>query len=140
MLRTAEAFMEACRAQEWKWKDSRDLENGKSLVVCGINGEDTHYDVRFFFDQTEESVAIRVFGITRATQETFAKLLITCNQLNNKFHWMKFCIDDDQDVNVEHDAVISVESAGEVCVELLRWLMGIVDKAYPDLMRAQYGN
>lgn len=140
MLRTAKAFMRACDAKGIKYKDSRDLESGKSMVVCGVNGSSGNsYDVLFVFDQDEESVAVRVYGLTRANKDNYAKILLTINQLNNKFRWYKFEIDDDNDVNMECDAVIDVDSAGEVCTELFYHCMGIAKDAYPMLMKAQWG-
>lgn len=139
MLKTAQAFMKACEAKDWHYKDARDLENGKSVVVCGISGQDTRYDIRFFFDQDETSVAVRVFGLTRVQKDAYARVLLCANSLNLKFRWVKFCIDKDDDLNLEHDAVVNTDNAGEVCVEILGRFMGIVDKAYPVIMKAQYG-
>lgn len=135
MLRTARAFMRACDEKGLKYKNQRDLDSGKSLVVCGVNGSAGNtYDVMFIFDQDEESVAVRVYKLTSCNKENFARVLITVNQLNNKFRWYKFVIDDDRDVNMECDAVIDVDSAGEVCTELLYHCMGIAKDAYPMLI------
>lgn len=140
MLRTARAFMRACDEKGLKYKNQRDLDSGKSLVVCGVNGSAGNtYDVMFIFDKDEESVAVRVYKLTSCNKENFARVLITVNQLNNKFRWYKFEIDDDQDVNMECDAVIDVDSAGEVCTELLYHCMGIAKDAYPMLMKAVWG-
>lgn len=141
MLRTARAFMRACDEKGLKYKNQRDLDSGKSLVVCGVNGSAGNtYDIMFVFDQDEKSVAVRVYALTNCDKDSFARMLITVNQLNNKFRWFKFEIDDDKDVNMEADAVIDLDTAGEVCTELLYHCMGIAKDAYPILMKAKWGN
>ena len=66
-------------------------------------------------------------------------MLLACNELNNKYRWVKFVIDDDRDINIEADCVISPSTAGTVCIEMFYHFMGIAKEAYPVLMRAQWG-
>lgn len=137
MLRTAKAFMRACDQEGLKYKDTRDLDSGKSLVVCGVNSSNGNtYDVNFVFDADEGSVGLRVYGFAHCDKDSYARTLLTANQLNVKYRWFKFCIDKDNDVNMESDAVIDVSTAGDVCVELLKRCMGIAKDAYPVLMSA----
>lgn len=132
--------MRACDLKGLKYKNERDLDSGKSMVVCGVNGSNGNtYDMVFIFDQDEESVALRVYGLTKCNSDNFARTLLAVNELNNKFRWFKFEIDKDKDVNMECDAVIDISTAGEVCTELVYHCMSIAKDAYPILMKAQWG-
>ena len=39
MLNTAMRFMSECDRVGLKYRDCRDLDNGESVVVCGVNGK-----------------------------------------------------------------------------------------------------
>ena len=140
MLRTAREFMRACDASGLKYKDDRELDSGKYLVVCGVNGSSGNsYDVMFLFDQDEESVGLRVYGLAKCNRDSYAKALLKVNALNDRFRWFKFVIDKDNDINMEMDAVITPRTAGDVCTELLRRCMSVAKDAYPELMRVLWG-
>ena len=141
MVSTALAFVRACEAEGYKHDDPRDVgDQGKTDVTLGVSGSaGNSYKVRFIFDEDGESVAVRVFGFVKATGDSFAKLLVLCNQLNDKYRWVKFCIDDDKDLNIEADCVITERTAGTVCCEMFGHVMSIAKKAYPEFMKAIWG-
>lgn len=140
MLQTAQTFLDALDARELKHSDVQELDNGKNLVLCGVNGEHCRYQIRFFFDEGQHSAAIRVFGLVRVNREHFAQAVLCANDLNVKFRWTKFNVDKDFDFNLEYDAVITPETAGDVCVEILMRFAGIIDQAYPQIMKAIYAD
>ena len=140
MLNTARNFIKVCDRKGIKYHEPRDTDSGKTLVTLGVNGSHGNsYDVDFFFDKDEKAVGVRVFRFTKANDNNYAKMLLACNELNVKYRWIKFCIDSDQDVNIEMDAVIDDYSAGEICAELFYRVMDIAKDSYPVFMRAQWG-
>ena len=140
MLSTAKTFIRACDKKGVKYHEPRDLDSGKTLVTLGVNGSyGNTYDVDYFFDKDGKSVGIRVFRFTSCTDDNFAKMILACNELNVKYRWVKFCIDDDKDVNIEMDAVIDNVTAGDICVELFYRVMDIAKDSYPILMKSQWG-
>ena len=134
MLNTAMRFMSECDRVGLKYRDSRDMDNGESLVVCGVNGKNNaRYDVLFIFDKDGHSVSLRIFGLIAFPEEKWAAILDIANELNGFYRWLKFYVKEDK-VNVQHDAVISEETSGPICVELLLRTMKIIDDVYPKFM------
>ena len=136
MLKTAQQFLDALQRANLKWKDSRDMDDGNSLVVCGVSGKNNaRYDVLFIFDANGESAAVRVFKlITSCPEDKTLKMLDAINDLNNKYRWVKFCLDKDQDVSVQMDAYVNGDTDGMICVKLLLRIMKIIDESYPTFM------
>ena len=81
-------------------------QDGKTVVTVGIALSNTNIRVMVIFDEDGKSAAIRCYGLLRVTQEQCPMALLACNELNKQKRWVKFLIDDDNDVNLEDDAVI----------------------------------
>ena len=96
--------------------------------------KNTNIKVNFIFE--DEKVGIRCYSLLKVNEDQFASALICCNELNCKKRWVKFCIDEDFDVNIEDDAIVSLSTAGEEVFELLIRLCMIADEAYPVLNKA----
>jgi len=137
MLATAQAFIDEMERANMKPKHTRDLDDGKSLVVCGVNGKNNaHYDVFFFFDKDGTSLSMRVFKLVTFPEDRTDKVYDTLNELNRKFRWVKFFCDHECNVNVQEDAPLAPADAGKYCMRMLVRAAQIIDSAYPDLMRA----
>ena len=97
--------------------------------------------VRMISTDDDMDVAVRVFSlindIPKAKQD---RILRVCNELNNKYRYAKFVLDDD-DLNVEYDIPMaaSEECIGKCACEVFRRLMGIFDSSWPVLMKALFG-
>ncbi len=139
MLNTAMRFMSECDSAGLKYRESRDLDDGGSLVICGVSGKNNaRYDVLFIFDKDGHSVSLRVFGLVTFPEEKWAGMLDAVNGVNGTYRWLKFFTKEDR-VNVQCDAIVSDETSGKVCVELLVRTMRIVDEAYPRFMHVLWG-
>ncbi len=135
MLNTALRFMSECDRAGIKYRDSRDLDNGGSLVVCGVNGQNNaRYDVLFLFDPDGKGVSPRVPGILTFPEEKRPQFLELVNELNGKYRWVKFSLREGR-VNVQADASITDDTSGRVCVELFLRIIKIIDDVYPEFMR-----
>lgn len=91
------------------------------------------------FDKNDSNtVQIYSFEIASFKEDKFAAGLLACNALNARFRWVKFYLDSDRDVIAEMDAVVDYDSVGEECIELVRRMVGIIDEAYPEFMKAMW--
>ena len=135
MQNTAMRFMSECDRSGLKYRDVRDLDDGGSLVVCGVSGKNNaRYDVLFIFDKDGRSVSLRIFGLVSFPEEKTAPMMEAINELNGKYRWLKFYSTGEK-VNVQCDAIINEDTSGKIGVELLLRTMSIVDEAYPAFMR-----
>ncbi len=134
MLNTAMRFMSECDRVGLKYRDSRDLDGGESLVVCSVNSKsNARYDAIFVFDKDGHAVSLRIFGLAVFPDEKWAQMMDAANELNGTYRWLKFFTKDDK-INVQCDAIINEDTSGPICVELLLRTMKIVDEAFPKLM------
>ncbi len=89
------------------------------------------------FDEDGENIVQFVcFEVANYEQDKLANGLITCNALNQKYRWVKFYLDSDNDIRVEMDAYVSTGTVGEECANLVRRTVSIIDKAYPTIMKS----
>ena len=139
MRQEAEAYIKLMDEKGIRHDDIFILKSGKFDVVTRWNLEETTVTIRAVFDDNGHTVAIRCFRLARAKEDRFVDVLKTCNELNNRFRWFKFSIDNDSDINMEIDCIVNEETAGEVVLELVQRLCNVVDEAYPELMEAIYG-
>ena len=139
MKQEAEAYIKLMDEQGIRHDSIFTLKTGRFDVESRWDLNETTISVRAVFDDDGHTVAIRCFRLARAKDDRFVNILKTCNELNNRFRWVKFTIDDDNDINMEIDCIVNEETAGEVVLELVQRLCGIADEAYPELMKAIYG-
>lgn len=135
MLICAEMFAEKLKAQNFKF-DVRELNDGGICIVFPYKQKNTN----FFFsgDDNGAHVALRTV-YENCPADRISDMLVVCNTLNVKYRWLKFCIDTDNDIMVEDDAIVSPETAGDECMELLIRTVSIMDEVKPVIMRAIYG-
>lgn len=98
--------------------------------------------VNFTFSDDGRNVAIHSFSIAKIDKEDgkqYLAALLTCSELNKKYRWVKFYLDDDNEITAEDDAVIDPYTTGEECYKLLRHMVNIIDEAYPIIMTMVWG-
>ncbi len=61
------------------------------------------------------------------------------NELNIKYHYVKFYMDNDNDIIAKTDDIVPFDSSEEAIWELLIRMVGVLDDAYPQLMKAAWG-
>lgn len=138
MRQEAEAYIMLLDEKGYSHDDIVVLESGKLDVEARWNLEETRIAVRAIFDADGHTVAIRCFRFAHARSERIADILKTCNDLNNRFRWVKFTVDDENDINIEVDCIVNEDTAAEVVFELVMRLCNIANEVYPELMRVIY--
>lgn len=136
MLKSAQAFVDALTKAKLKYKQACDLEDGKSLVICGFNGKhNARYDVFLAFDADGESVCIRALRLLEdCPEDKTLKLLDTINEINVKYRWLKLYLDKNQNISVQIDAYVNDSAENNICLKLLLRMVNIIDEFYPMLM------
>ena len=94
-----------------------------------------HLSVRMIFDDDGNSVHMLTAPIASVPAERRPRMLEVLNDLHRRFRWIRFYIDDDDDLVADSDIIIDDVTAGDMCVELVMRTASIIDDAYPDIMR-----
>lgn len=121
--------------------------DGMKLTLMGENNEVIRVvfnadnresiEVKLFFDEDNHSVAVRSFDLCKVPENKKPAVYEACSKLNDQFRWVKFYIDEsDNTVTAACDAVLTLETAGKICDELIYRTVHIVDDGYPDLMKS----
>ncbi|MBQ6174130.1 MAG: YbjN domain-containing protein [Clostridia bacterium] len=117
-----------------------DEANGLSYVETGVNGKVVkNVIIRFFSRSDANDVDIRVLnlGMLAVPEERKADLLVTLNELNCKYRFVKFSLYSDGSITVSYDigTAVSLDDLGEVCREMFIRLISILDEVYPVIMK-----
>lgn len=113
-----------------------DETEGSSVIRAGFSGDNvSRVTMLFISKDNDNDVAFRAFGIVRVPEEKRAALLTQVNAMNRKYRYLKFCLDDDGDINMEFDFPLKCERVGEIAFEIFVRAMNIVDEAYPVFMK-----
>lgn len=91
----------------------------------------------FFDEDNEPLISCKCWSILNFKNNKDAGIQ-ACNELNARFRWVKFYIDDDSDVIAVIDAMIDEETGGEECLSLVRRMVSIIDDAYPTFAKARW--
>jgi hypothetical protein len=121
-------------------KHSVDQKGDIRVIHAGMSGKASNYE--FLFIKTDDSgndVAIRVFKLARFAPHTRGKALEVINEVQQRYRYARFNLDDDCDVNVEYDFPASYPAIGEGAFDMLIRMTTILDDCYAQFMRAVWG-
>ena len=100
----------------------------------GIDGGG-HYRINFISHDNDNDVAVRVYGLITIKEKQRGKMLAALNVINKKYRFLKFVLDDDGDISIHYDYLLTDANPAESVTELTGRITQIVDDAYPLLMR-----
>ena len=136
----ADSFEWALVAHELKYDRKENTE--KPLFVLNFGGGDFKYNhvaIHVVFDTDGNSVQVITSPIASVPIEKTSKMLLTLNDLNCKYRWVKLYLDSDNDLMADADQIIDEYTAGEACVEIVMRMANIIDEAYPEIMKCIWG-
>ena len=110
----------------------------KPMIVLSFGGGDfsyTHVAIHLIFDEDGQSAQVVTSPIASVPAEKTAKLLLTLNECNHKFRWVKFYLDEDNDVVADADVLFDEQNVGDACVEIVMRTASIIDDAYAEIMK-----
>ncbi len=108
------------------------------IIRLGFGGGDfsyTHVTINVVFDEDGESAQILTSPIASVPAEKTSKMLLTLNECNHKFRWVKFYLDEDNDVIADSDVIFDEQNAGDAVIEIVMRTASIIDDAYADIMK-----
>lgn len=101
------------------------IPNDGKLSKCFFSGDDGEYlSIYITFDTIPK--------------EKLANGLVICNELNTKYKWITFYIDNDLELTLHDDAILSPDSAADEAFELVLRMFHIMNDVKPEIMRAIY--
>lgn len=118
------SFIETLDEHNIKYK----LYDDRPVVSLPYDGNHfSDLDFIFIFDDDGGSVAVKVYTIKEFEKRQLPNAYKFCNNMNFKFRWVRFYIDNDMELTADMDAVIGGDTIGEECFELLARCVSIVD-------------
>lgn len=99
-------------------------------------------DVKFI-SCGDDDVALRVFSIVNhVSDDKVIEMMKAIRKCNKRYRFVKFTLDEEQDVNIEYDFPFGIDEAslGKVVGEMLGLVLRITDESYPELMQAFWGS
>ena len=128
------AFETALDQREIKY---REQEGSKvpSLRIGYTLENISHLDVFFWFDEDGTTMHYATGVIAHAPENKTDAALRAVNDLNVKYRWLAFFLDEDNDILANGDAILPANVVGDTCYELLQRTINICDEAYTHLMK-----
>ena len=113
------------------------VDKNDRIVSVTYNGDNLNkIPVLVIFDEDGEGIVqLDCWEIAKFKDDKRAAGMIASNELNAKYRWVKFYVDDDGDMRAQIDAYVDYDNVGEVCSKLVQRMVSIIDKAYPVMMK-----
>ena len=109
----------------------------ENVVKVVYNGKNLRaIPVFVIFDKNGNgAIELKCFEVANFKDKE-AKALVACNELNSKYRWVKFYLNNDAEIVVDGDAILDAASAGEECLVMVKKVVDITDDAYPVFAKA----
>lgn len=108
-----------------------------SCLEASVGGKNcSGIELRFISTDDDNDVAIRILSFVRVPESKRGAVLEAINELQRRFRYVNFSVDDDGDLHIGYDLPLHTENVGEVAMEMFIRMVKIADDAYPVLMRA----
>ena len=134
MVTNAEMFIATLEARGLKYT-TNDLGNGGVAVGVMFDYIMTHV----IFDGRDDGshVAFRT-RLEGCPADKMTDIIVLCNSLNEQYRWVKFYVSTENNIMIEDDAIVSPDTAGEECFELLIRTVSIIKDVKPSFMKIIY--
>lgn len=133
MLKFAELFTQYLDSKEFNY-ETYTFDDGDVLVEFPYKGKAT----KLIFGGEDGKYLSLYLNFENVPEDKYVDVLIACNELNKQYKWATFYLDDDRDLIIHDDAILSEESAAEEAFELLVRIIHIGDDVKPVIMKAIY--
>ena len=129
----AELFVNNLKAKNLNYECGTD-KDGDSVVEFPYKGK----VAKMFFTGNDGGYFSIYVVYENVPQEKAAEAIFACNELNNRYKWVTFYVDRDNDVILHDDAILDPSTAAEEAFELLVRILKIGDEVRPVIMKAIY--
>ena len=114
-------------------------EKGAHVVKVGYKMDNLTVELFVHFDEDGDNyVSIHSYNIGSFSGNNQAKAIYICNEMNKRYKWVRFYMDDDSDVIADADAIVDMNSVGASLVELCMRMVTVIDEAYPVFMKIRW--
>ena len=123
-------------SKNWPYQAASD----GTLIKTGFSGKNAQkIDLYIHIEEDRNEVHLRSFNYIRVPDDKMNNILRLCSQMNKKYSWVKFYVDEnDMTVTLADDAVVEPSTCGDETFGLMYRMLLICDDAYPEFMRALY--
>ena len=135
-MSTANKVRSAFEENGLKYKEFKELPDGSTVMIAGFDGQFTTFEMVIYFDSEDHTAMIRIPKLTKVPIDRRYDVLSTLNQLNQEYRWTRFFVDQDDEVTVQIDQILSKDQNADSVMELIVRTIKIVDEAYPKFMKA----
>ena len=135
-MSTANNVRSAFEEKGLKYKEFTELPDGSTVMIAGFDGQFTAFEMVIYFDSEDHTAMIRIPKLTKVPIDRRYEVLSTLNQLNQEYRWTRFFVDQNDDVTVQIDQILSKDQNADSVMELIVRTLQIVDEAYPKFMKA----
>lgn len=133
MLKYKQLFIQYMEREGIKYSDVDE----RAVRVCYSGDNLKSIPVYVFFDKDGAPlVSYKCWEIAKFPADKKAAGILACNALNAKYRWVKFYVDDENDLIAEMDTLVDEETCGIECATSVQRIVGIVDEAYPVIMKS----
>ncbi|MCD8321781.1 MAG: YbjN domain-containing protein [Oscillospiraceae bacterium] len=121
--------------------------DSKNLTYSVTRDDDSRTVISFPYKQRrtsiiftgEEGIQCQFQTVIESVPEDkVMDLIVVCNSLNTQYRFVKFVVDSDNDLMNYSDAILTPETAGDECFEVLLRSLQIIEEAKPTFMKAIY--
>ncbi|MBQ2748651.1 MAG: YbjN domain-containing protein [Clostridia bacterium] len=133
--------MKACAKKFEAYLDSKNYnyhvyadDSEKAVIGFPYSGR----EVKCFFTGDDGEYLSLYMVYENVSEDKMVQALVACNELNAKFKWVTYYIDDDRDILLHDDAILTKDNAAAEAMELLVRMVDICDKGKPVIMKALY--
>ena len=141
-MKAAEEFVKAMESNNLKVEHQTAGEEGNKseFIRMGFSGKNfSNLVFHLVFDQ-EGSHSAQMFcnEICRFDESKNLLMLQTVNALNTKYRWVTFFVSENGTVNANMSVAFTDEASNQLLINYLEHFVGVIDVAYPILMKALY--
>ena len=105
----------------------------------GLNLKLIEVLVRFSEDDANDFIMTSYSVGCSFSGDLYHEGLELCNELNNEFRWVKFYLDEEQNVVAEYDAYVDDGSCGPAVCNAITKIVAVLDRVYPRFMTLRWG-
>ena len=119
-------------------KHQRQKAGPLEFIEAGFSGDNITVKIRIVAVGNDGEFSILSDRFVKIPQQKIQAGYKLVNELNNKYKYVKFVVDDDGDVSARWDLPdnVPLEAVGRTGLEILLRMFKIIDDAYPEVMKA----
>jgi len=130
--RSTRAFIAAMESEGYSYTLGGVDEDGDELVTTEFEVEGGDIQLYFYFNSNEENANVRVWNVIDYDVADWANVVQVLDGLNGDYKFVRFYTDDyDNSVTAALDLIYRDNDVGEICLEALYYVLGIVESALP---------